>query len=324
MDKTNFFEHYYNNAVINSIVIISIDGIILEINKGFTNNFGFTNEDLKGKKFEELFTAFDRKENKPALELEKVIHTGQANDDGFLLNKAGSPVWCTGEIMLAYEADGTKILIKDVINLQARKHLNLFLKNTEELLDRIFHASKDIPMIIVDGSLKILDMNEAFIRFFEIEKTPGKGVSLSRLNNIFWSSKQIRHDLSQMVVTNNALSAKPYSYISKDGVITSLTIDTKTIFMHPDQGRRIFIIAEIQAIKMLIHFNHMGEKLSAKFSYNGNDKKDSITMEFENDFHPEIVFSKIREVWTSISDLQSLHPNTYVNIQRALFNYFEK
>ncbi len=187
MNKANFFEHYYNNAVVNSIAIIAVDGTILEINTGFTNNFGYTNEDLKGKNFEELFTAIDRKDNKPALELQKVISSGQANDDGFLLNKAGNPVWCSGEIMLAYDAEGSKILIKDVINLQARKHLNFFLKSTEDLLDRIFHATKDIPMMIVDGSIKILDINESFINFFEIDKAPGRGVNLSQLNNPFWS-----------------------------------------------------------------------------------------------------------------------------------------
>lgn len=65
MDTATFFEYYFNNAEVNSILIMDRNGIILDLNRSFTNNFQYTREDLKGKSFEILFIKKDNDANKP-------------------------------------------------------------------------------------------------------------------------------------------------------------------------------------------------------------------------------------------------------------------
>ena len=89
MDKSNFFEHYYNNAQMNAIIIMSSDGIILEVNHAFTNNFGYTSKDLEGKHFRELFTKPDKNRQIPEIELDNVLKTRQANDEVYIIYKNG-------------------------------------------------------------------------------------------------------------------------------------------------------------------------------------------------------------------------------------------
>ncbi len=244
MNKENFFEPYFNNAQVNAIIILSIDGTILEVNSAFTNNFGYTTEDLKGKNFSELFNATDKKRHAPEAELQNALKTGQANDESFLIDKNGNEVWCSGEAILAYDKDGKKYIIKDVINLQSRKQVNLFLNSTEDLLDRIFKASKDIPMMILDGSMKILNVNTAFLNFFEMEPTSDGYTGLSSLNHPFWSRLDVRSEISNVIVTNNPIKSKMFLYQTKSGEQKKILLDSKVIYLQPEKGRKIFIIVE--------------------------------------------------------------------------------
>ncbi len=244
MDKTELFDSYFNNAEVNSIIIMDCDGTILEVNRAFTNNFEYTTSELEGKNLRELFTEFDKQQKSPESELGEVLEKGQRSCEGFIVNKAGQPIWCSGEALLTANSRGEKYIVKDVINLQSRKNLSLFLNSAEDLLDRIFHASKEIPMMILDGGMKILDLNKAFVNFFEIEKTPAKNAGLSSLNNTFWSSPSIRNELSKIVVTNIPARGRKHIYNTTSGEKKTILIDTKIIFMQPETGRRIFVIIE--------------------------------------------------------------------------------
>src|SRR5215210_7964466 len=118
MDTAFFFESYYNNAEVNSILIMDSDGVILGVNKSFTNNFGYTEEEIRGRSFSFLFNENDKAENKPLLELKTVLSKGQAHDENYIVNKNGQSIWCTGESILINGKQSEKYIVKDVINLQ--------------------------------------------------------------------------------------------------------------------------------------------------------------------------------------------------------------
>jgi PAS domain S-box-containing protein len=69
MNTSTFFEYYYNNAEVNSIMIMDCDGVVLDVNKSFSLNFGYNNEDIKGRNFSILFNKADNLKNKPKMEL---------------------------------------------------------------------------------------------------------------------------------------------------------------------------------------------------------------------------------------------------------------
>jgi PAS domain S-box-containing protein len=244
MDKHNFFEAYFNNAQVNSIIILDSNGIILEVNPAFTNNFGYVTEELKGKNFRELFNSTGKEKNIPEQELEIALKTGQANDESFLIDKNGNEVWCSGEAVRVPGVQGEQYIVKDIINLQARKQVNLFLNDTEELLERIFEASKDIPMMILDGSMKIQKVNTAFLDFFEISKPPKTYNGLSSLNHPFWVRPEVRSEISNVVVKNKPMKGKMFQYQTKSGEQKTLLLDSKVIYLQPEKGRKIFIIID--------------------------------------------------------------------------------
>src|SRR5215204_2336259 len=123
METAYFFESYFNNAEVNSILIMDSDGFVLDVNKSFTTNFGYTSEEIKGKNFSILFNESDRLKNKPLFELRAVLSKGQAHDENYIVNKNGHSIWCTGESILINGKQGEKYIVKDVVNLEGRKHL---------------------------------------------------------------------------------------------------------------------------------------------------------------------------------------------------------
>jgi PAS domain S-box-containing protein len=170
MNTTLFFESYFDHAEINSILIMQCDGTVLRVNNAFTKNYGYANEDIQGKNFDILFIEKDKAERKPQLELKTTMKFTQSHDENFIVNKNGVPVWSTGETVLVNGGEGKQYMVKDIINLQSKRQLQLFLNQTEELLERVFESSREIPMMILDGSMKIMKINEAFAKLFSSRK----------------------------------------------------------------------------------------------------------------------------------------------------------
>jgi PAS domain S-box-containing protein len=244
MNKSHFFDDYYDNAQMNSILIMNCDGSIIEVNKAFTNNFGYETKDLEGQNFSKLFTEENQERNVPKLELDTVMANGQSHDENYIIDKNGDPIWCTGEAILAADANGEKYIIKDIVNLQSRKQLDLFLTGTDDLLQRIFRSSKDIPMMILDGSMKIQNVNTAFLQLFELTEAPPAGSSLSNLKHSFWNNDEIRKEISKIIVTNQPVKRKEFLLKTKAGENKTIRMDSNIIHNQPSTGRRIFIILE--------------------------------------------------------------------------------
>jgi hypothetical protein len=88
--------------------------------------------------------------------------------------------------------------------------VQLFLNDTEELLERIFHSLKDVAMMILDGSLKIQKVNAAFLKLFDLKETPAIESSLADLPNSFWNGEGIRNELRQTLVSNLLLKDREF------------------------------------------------------------------------------------------------------------------
>lgn len=131
------------------------------------------------------------------------------------------------------------------MNLQSKEHLNLFLHSIEDLLDRMFHAVTDIPMMIVNGNMKIEDVNSAFLSFFEIGSKPEAGANFIDLQSNFWNEAEVKKILREVITTNIPVRQKKYIFENNSGVKKTILIDTKIILMHPDSGRKIYVIVDI-------------------------------------------------------------------------------
>ena len=243
MDTAQFFDHYFNNAALNSILVMESNGIVLDVNRSFTKNFGYQKEEIKGKYFKILFNDLDQTLKKPEKELQTVLSIGQANDENYIVHKNGHEIWCTGETILVKAADGQSYLVKDIINLQAKKQLQLFLSATEDLLHRIFDSSGEIPMMILDGSMKVQKVNQAFVDLFEIGGMPDSGSRLSDINHTFWQQQSMKKELSNIIVTNQPLRRKEFMFTTKSGEMKLVMVDSK-IIENLQNGKTVFLIIE--------------------------------------------------------------------------------
>jgi PAS domain-containing protein len=122
---------------------------------------------------------------KPELELETVIATGQSHDENYVINDKNLAIWALGESLLVADVEEQQYIVKDIINLQAKKQLQLFHIETEELLEHIFESSDDVPMMVLDGSLKLIKANTAFVSLFELQETPLTGSRLADIPHPF-------------------------------------------------------------------------------------------------------------------------------------------
>ena len=244
MNTSDFFHHYYKNARTNSILILDSSGYILDMNYAFTLNFGYAPGDLTGKHFSVLFTEADRDAKLPELELERVLLNGQSHDENYVIDSRGKPIWSTGESILIVTAQGEKYIVKDTVNLQSKRQLQLFLKETEELLERIFESSRDIPMLILDSSLKVQKANAAFLQIFEIDKAPINGSRLTELSHPFWQNSFIKEEVSKIVVSNEPFRDKEFILETKAGEKKRIRLHSKVVEGHPTLGKKIFIVID--------------------------------------------------------------------------------
>lgn len=243
MDTATFFDDYFNNAAVNSITVLDSNGIVLDVNQSFTKNFGYQKEEIKGKHFRLLFNELDQTQRKPEKEIEAVLSAGQANDENYVVHKNGREIWCIGETILVKAADGQSYLVKDIVNLQAKKQLQLFLAATEELLYRIFDSSGDVPMMILDGSMKIQKVNQAFVDLFEIGGMPGTGSRLSDIKHAFWQGQGLKKELTNIIITSQPIRRKEFVFTTRSGEMKTVMVDSK-IIDNLQNGKTIFIIIE--------------------------------------------------------------------------------
>ena len=240
MDTSTFFDDYYTNAVLNCILIMDENGIILDTNQAFSKNFGYINNELNGQNFRILFSLKDRDLQKPEHELENILNKGHALDENYILNKDGKEIWVTGEAMLAVAKTGKNYIIKDVVNLQSKKQLELFHIETEELMERVFDGNNETSVIVLDGGGKILKVNLPFLKLFEIEETPNPGSSLSQLNHHFLSNPDLKSEIRKILVENKSI-IKGFTYETSKGEILQLKLIAKVIGW---QERKVYIIIE--------------------------------------------------------------------------------
>ncbi|MBV9963501.1 MAG: PAS domain S-box protein [Parafilimonas sp.] len=228
MDTSGFFETFFNNAKYNGILIIDTEGTIININEAFHLRFGYQKEDLTGKNFSVLFTEHDRKIKKPEDELHNVLVEGSANDENYLLHKDGNKLWVTGESVLIKNDDNSKYIVKVVHNIHAQKQLERFLLQSHDFIDSIFDSITESALLMLDGSLKVLKANRAFIKMFNLEQQPTEGSRLAEIENDFWKRADVKQELVSFL-TNNNNKVRMFKLEEANGAVQTIALHGKIL-----------------------------------------------------------------------------------------------
>lgn len=243
MNTAGFFQSYFENALINCILVMDSDGTVLDINKGFSKNFGYTKEDIRGQNFSILFTEEDRQIQKPQHELDKVLKTGQASDENFIIDQNGAPIWCTGE-SVTVTSDGGTYIVKDIVNLQTTKQVKFLLTEAETVLDTVFKSSAGIPLMILDGGMRIQKINQAFKDMFDLKENEIERSKLSDLNHSFWNSQALKSELRTLIVNKIPMINSTYPLQTPGGETRTITIRSKCIQKNGESDTKFYIMLE--------------------------------------------------------------------------------
>lgn len=242
MNTASFFDHFYNQAQKNCLLVMDCQGIVINVSASFTAHFGYKTSDITGKSFRILFNESDQRLKKPEEEMALVVQTGQADDENYVVDMKGEETWCSGESILVRITDGDPFIVKYIINLQDKKHIPLFFRDTEELLHKIFASSTAVPMLILDGSMKIENVNDAFLQLFEIKERPPLESRVSDLDHPFWKDPATRKNIINILVANDTQRHNEFEFSTKNGETKKIMMDSKKIDSQSTSGRLIFIL----------------------------------------------------------------------------------
>jgi two-component system sensor histidine kinase VicK len=166
--------HFLSNSLLdamltrlrkNSVILLSVDGIVLEINSAFTNYFGYTDTDIIGKNFTILFTEENKLKDLPQRELNTALTDGQHSDDNYLVNKDRNHVWVTGESIRVDNESGDPYILKIIYDLQVLKESEASIIRLNDLNENILSSINDI-VLVLNEQLQIEKANKAFFDLF--------------------------------------------------------------------------------------------------------------------------------------------------------------
>ena len=167
------------------------------------------------------------------------MQKGQSPETDYIMRKDRVSVWVTGETLLVNGDFGKEYMVKDLVNLQSKKHLQLFLTETEDLLERIFDSSTDMAMMILDGTMKIVNVNKSFLDLFGLQELPLIGSRLADLHHPFWNHTEMKRDIVEMLVNSNSIKNKQYTLEKSNGKTQTIRLDSKFIDRQTGIGKTI-------------------------------------------------------------------------------------
>jgi PAS domain S-box-containing protein len=241
INTEGFFKDIYLNAKENSVLLLSTKGVILEVSKSFTAAFGYKNSELQGKHLRVLFTSKDRKLKKPDEEIRIAFSEGSKSDNNYLIQKDGTPIWVVGESVRVSNTEGETFIIKIIHNIHAQKQLERFLLESTDFIDTIFDSIKDTSLLILDSALKVIKVNRAFTKMFDLKVQPEEGSRLSQLSNSFWKDPSLRKQLMDVIVSRRPIKNISFNLKIK-GKDRSIIINSKLIDSEAQERKILLVI----------------------------------------------------------------------------------
>ena len=234
----NFFDALFHNTVENSILLMDDKGKIININKAFTNCFGYTEEFLKGKNASMLFTEEDQKKGKPEKEIAGVLSCGQAADNNYLVKKNGEITWVSGESVLVKNEEGDICILKVIQDINKQK---LYQRNAllfSNLNEHILAAIDDV-VIVMDMQLNILKTNHAFNLFNTAYRKEGS--SFEELIRPYDPHEILINRIKNTIKHKTTFSHQALEIQSASGEKRFYDFNC-SLLLHTEEGNRVLLV----------------------------------------------------------------------------------
>ncbi len=231
IDTSSFFEELMENSQAAGLIVIDVNGIILDSNISIQKVLGYSREDLTGIYYDLLFVPEDRLRNLPEIELKTVKQKGSYIDDNYLLHKKGAYIWVHGESIYTQDKEGNIFIIKVIFDINDKKLLEEQLTHSNQksvivnnnLENFIYTASHDLkaPINNIDGLLNsVKDELGA-----ECEKKLEESGILEMFNTSIQKFKDTLYDLTSLGKTQNGLAEEIKSRVDFKEVLDQVKFD---------------------------------------------------------------------------------------------------
>jgi two-component system CheB/CheR fusion protein len=203
----HYFSSLFKNTKENCILIMDTKGVVISINNAFTNCFGYEEKDIVGKSAAILFTIEDREKRLPQEELQKVLTTGQANDNNYLVNRNKEVTWVSGESVLVKNDQGDEVILKVLQNIHKQKTSEATLRALNDFNENILQTISD-SVIVLDEKMNILKVNDAFLKLIGISESAVASLNFVDFLKKYDPGNRLYKNLEKALITKTAFSNK--------------------------------------------------------------------------------------------------------------------
>jgi PAS domain S-box-containing protein len=233
-----------------AIILLDVDGKVLDWNKGAEKLKGYSSEEIVGKSFRLFYPSEAKAAGLPQMLLNEAIRNGHANHEGYRIRKDGSRFWGSVAITAIHNEKGQIIgfskVTKDLserkisddrlaIFTQELKQKNEELRRSEERFQGMISEVQDYAILLLDPTGAILNWNVGaeHIKGYKASEILGKNFS------IFYTNEDLEKGVPARLLQEARLHGKAMSEgwrKRKDGskfwgsiVITALHDTTGTV-----------------------------------------------------------------------------------------------
>jgi PAS domain S-box-containing protein len=147
-----------------AIFMLSADGKIATWNAGAQRILGYTEEEIIGHSFSEIFTPADDKKEQPQNELRIAEERGRAEDERWHVRKDGSTFWASGVVTPLWDKNGAlkgyaKVLRDITHRKNAEDNLKEENRRKDEFLAMLSHELRN-PLAAIQNASQLLSSGD--------------------------------------------------------------------------------------------------------------------------------------------------------------------
>jgi PAS domain S-box-containing protein len=147
-----------------AILMLDTEGNVLSWNAAVELLHGYGEKEIIGKHFSCFYPEEERNSGKPEEELKKAAAEGRFEHEGWLLHRDGNRFWADVIITALYDKSGNlrgfSMVTRDITE---PKKLEDALRFSNARYRALFESVPD-PCLVLDPKLKIVDVNDAYLR----------------------------------------------------------------------------------------------------------------------------------------------------------------
>lgn len=244
----DFYRSIFENAKMNSALLIDPNGIILEANRAFLSSFGYREKDIIGQNFSVLFSEADQKKDLPLRELRTVMDEGQSYDNNYLVNKNKTLTWVSGESLLLTNDQHQKLILKIIQNIHTQKESEFSIIRLNNFNENILGTIED-GVIVLDENLRILKANHSFTQIFNFSDKDLSKIDFKAFISSFDVNSELYNAILGVFQSKSNISRIQLEMDSKNADRTTFDVSCTKLAEEGEQTKILLIFHDITAQK---------------------------------------------------------------------------